>query len=46
MTQGDPEKLLLETIDSFVVNSNFYEPPCSVTVFGTPISSIPPDGSR
>jgi len=27
MTQGDPEKLLLETIDSFVVNSNFYEPP-------------------
>jgi len=26
--QGGPEKMLLGTIDSFVVNSNFCEPPC------------------
>jgi len=26
--QGGPEKILLETIDSFVVNSNFCEPSC------------------
>jgi len=25
---GGPEIILLETIDSFVVNSNFCEPPC------------------
>jgi len=25
--QGGPEKILLETIDAFVVNSNFCEPP-------------------
>jgi len=28
--QGGPEKILLETIDSFVVNSNFCEPPYSL----------------
>jgi len=27
ITQGGPKKLLLETIDYFVVNSNFCEPP-------------------
>jgi len=27
--QGGPEKILLETIDCFVANSNFCEPPCS-----------------
>jgi len=27
--QGGPEKILLETIDSFVANSNFCEPPCT-----------------
>jgi len=26
--QGGPEKILLKTRDSFVVNSNFCEPPC------------------
>jgi len=28
--QGGPEKILLETIDSFVINSNFCEPPCTM----------------
>jgi len=28
--QGGPEKLLLETIDPFVLNSNLCEPPCSI----------------
>jgi len=28
--QCGPEKILLETMDSFVVNSNFCEPPCKV----------------
>jgi len=29
--QGGPEKILLETIDSIFVNSNFCEPPCIYT---------------
>jgi len=28
LVQGGPEKILLVTIDSFVVNSNFCGPPC------------------
>jgi len=28
-SQGGPEKILLETIDPFVVNSNFCELPCT-----------------
>jgi len=27
LIQGGPEKILLERLYSFVVNSNFYEPP-------------------
>jgi len=31
--QGGPEKILLETIDPFVVNSNFCEPLCIGKIF-------------
>jgi len=30
--QSGPEEILLETIDAFVVNSNFCEPPCTITL--------------
>jgi len=32
--QGGTEKILLETVDSFVANSNFCEPPCILLLLG------------
>jgi len=31
--QGGAEKILMETIDSFVVNSNFCEAPCTLILY-------------